>query len=293
MENYEVESLDRLQKERSFEVLDNNSNQFDLPAYARRSGAGDEHHLKYLGELYDATTIAMLNTLDFNKNWHCLEVGAGAGTIANWLNGQLGAGGRVTATDIDTQFIESLQSSNIDVLQHDLTKDALPISQYDLVHCRLVLEHLNDPVAALNKLVHALKPGGWLLVEDFDWDYGFPVSDNGSDTYKKIHHAMRTLWESQGYSPSFGKHLPTLLIENQFEQVRAQGSSQFLIGGTPLTNAYVHDTLSQFAPVFVSQGLLTKEELLKGLAWSRHDRCIGMQSMLVSTLGQKPNQRVE
>src|SRR5262249_22615165 len=41
-------------------------------------------------------------------------------------------------------------------------------SSYDLVHARSVLEHLRDPKAVLRRLTAALRPGGWLMVEDVD-----------------------------------------------------------------------------------------------------------------------------
>jgi trans-aconitate methyltransferase len=39
---------------------------------------------------------------------------------------------------------------------------------FDLVHARLVLVHVPDRARALATMVAALRPGGWLLVEDAD-----------------------------------------------------------------------------------------------------------------------------
>src|SRR5690242_21172333 len=36
-------------------------------------------------------------------------------------------------------------------------------------HARLLLEHLPSRDDVLESLAGALRPGGWLLVEDFDW----------------------------------------------------------------------------------------------------------------------------
>jgi len=41
-------------------------------------------------------------------------------------------------------------------------------SSYDLVHARNLLMHLPDPKAALQRLYAAVRPGGWLMVEDVD-----------------------------------------------------------------------------------------------------------------------------
>ena len=39
---------------------------------------------------------------------------------------------------------------------------------FDLVHARLVLVHVPDRAPALATMAAALRPGGWLLVEDAD-----------------------------------------------------------------------------------------------------------------------------
>jgi SAM-dependent methyltransferase len=51
---------------------------------------------------------------------------------------------------------------------HDIRTERLPRGAFDVVHARLLLSHLPDPDAALAKLAAGVKPGGWLLVEDFD-----------------------------------------------------------------------------------------------------------------------------
>ena len=50
--------------------------------------------------------------------------------------------GRVVATDLDTRFLDALHESNLDVLRHDVRTDDLPEETFDLIHARLLLEHL-------------------------------------------------------------------------------------------------------------------------------------------------------
>jgi trans-aconitate methyltransferase len=47
----------------------------------------------------------------------------------------------------------------------------------NLVHARLVLEHLPERDAVLRKLVRGLKPGGWLLVDSVDYVSAVAVSE--------------------------------------------------------------------------------------------------------------------
>jgi SAM-dependent methyltransferase len=109
--------------------------------------------------------------------WKCLEVGAGGGSMVEWMASR---GAHVTAIDIDTRYIEHLASDSITVRRIDLREDELPQSEFDLVHSRLVLEHLADRREILDRLVATLKPGGWMVMEDYDWtNYGFEDGSQG------------------------------------------------------------------------------------------------------------------
>ena len=121
-----------------------------------------------LATIFDPGTIRHLTEIGVTKGWTCLEIGAGGGTIADWLCDRVGPEGRVMATDIDTQYLNSLNKPNLDVRCHDIARDVLPEDAFDLVHVRLVLVHLPERDEVLTRIVSALKPGGWLLAEEFD-----------------------------------------------------------------------------------------------------------------------------
>ena len=57
--------------------------------------------------------------------WRCLEVGAGAGSIAGWLADRVGPSGQVIATDLDTRFLEQQARPNLEVRRHDVVRDPL------------------------------------------------------------------------------------------------------------------------------------------------------------------------
>ena len=121
-----------------------------------------------LSDLYDGETIRSLQGVGVASGWRCLEVAAGGGSVARWLAGQVGSSGSVLATDLDTCFLESLAGPGIEVRRHDIVRDPLPDPAFDLVHARLLLVHLPERERALAKMVDALKPGGWLVCEEFD-----------------------------------------------------------------------------------------------------------------------------
>ncbi len=123
--------------------------------------------LRALETIWDGYSRHNLEATGLATGWRCLEVGAGAGSIARWLCDRVGAQGSVVATDTDVRFLDSAQS-NLEVRRHDITRDELETAAYDLVHTRLLLEHLPQHEVALDRMIAALKPGGWLVIEEFD-----------------------------------------------------------------------------------------------------------------------------
>ncbi|HEX8799388.1 MAG TPA: SAM-dependent methyltransferase, partial [Terriglobales bacterium] len=54
------------------------------------SGEMAEARYSELSALYDTQTIRHLQRTGIKEGWHCLEVGAGGGSIASWLCQRVG-----------------------------------------------------------------------------------------------------------------------------------------------------------------------------------------------------------
>ncbi len=121
-----------------------------------------------LSGMFDRGTIRHLEDRGVSESWRCLEVGGGGGSITAWLGNRVGPTGHVLVTDLDPRFLEPLSAQNVEVRKHNIVTDSLPHAAFDLIHARLVLIHLPEREKVLARLVSALKPGGWLVDEDFD-----------------------------------------------------------------------------------------------------------------------------
>jgi len=104
-----------------------------------------QRRLMLLEQYLDPITHRRLSSLGLREGWDCLEVGGGGGAVACWLSAQVGAQGRVVATDIDARFLNEIHEPNFEVWKHDIAVDDLPTGEFDLVHTRWVLQHLADP----------------------------------------------------------------------------------------------------------------------------------------------------
>ena len=139
--------------------------------YVHAAAAFDDElgRLRLLERRYDARTFARLSALGPLPGTRCLEVGAGAGSVARWLAAQAGPAGRVVATDDDPRFLLGAAADGIEVRRHDILAGPPEPGRYDLVHCRALLCHLHDPPQALRNMAAAVRPGGWLLAEAADY----------------------------------------------------------------------------------------------------------------------------
>jgi SAM-dependent methyltransferase len=116
-----------------------------------------------------------------------------------------GRGARVVAIDIDTRFVESLASESIEVRRADIRTDELPRDEFDLVHSRLVLQHLADRRRILERLATTLRPGGWMVIEDYDWTaFGL---EGGDPLIERVTEATLSFMERAGFERHYGRHV--------------------------------------------------------------------------------------
>ena len=130
----------------------------------------DEHErLAVLAGNYDPATFRLLVDCGVAPGWRCAEVGAGSGSVAAWLADAVGPEGSIVALDIDVSHLDHLAGrSNVEVRQHDIVAEPIGDASFDLVHTRLVIEHLPAPERLLEMLAKATRPGGLLVVECTD-----------------------------------------------------------------------------------------------------------------------------
>ena len=119
-----------------------------------------------LADIFDPGTIRHLTEIGVDSGWHCLEIGAGGGSIATWLCDRVGGKGQVLATDIDTRFLEALNRSNLEVSRHDIASDPLPQAKFDLVHFRLVFRESTQLGAPLKNApgISSLRTGCFCVI---------------------------------------------------------------------------------------------------------------------------------
>ena len=184
--------------------------------------------LAFLEETADPATLTWLRRISVGEGWRCWDVGEGSGSIVRWLSGEVGPTGHVLATDIDTRLLDDIQAANVQILAHDVVRDPLPPMTFDLVHTRLVLMHLAARNQVLPRLISALKPGGWILLEEHDT---FPVHALATGQYARVWKGLEKVVQSAGAQPELGRQLPQLLRTLGLDNVGAEALTPLFPGG--------------------------------------------------------------
>ena len=230
-----------------------------------------------------------MERLGIANGWHCWEVGVGGPSIPTWLAGRVGPSGRVVATDIDIRWAERTKEANVEVLEHDVAHDEPPPGGFDLVHERLVLIHLPEREEALARMVAALRPGGWLLVEDFDsvMQPAACPDEVGPEQRlaNKVRRGLRELLTERGADLMLGRRLPRLLRDAGLEDVAADA---YLSLALPAAVRMEQANVLQLREDYLRFGRVSEAELdqhLDALAAGRLDMAT---APLVSAWGRKP-----
>ncbi|HPH34960.1 MAG TPA: methyltransferase domain-containing protein [Methanoregulaceae archaeon] len=274
--------------------------------YKREIGMGDHHQfgsgepeeavlnrLRLLERVYDPVTTRHLASLGVARGWNCLEVGAGAGSVATWLSAKVRPEGKIVATDINTRFLHQIADPNIEVRRHDILADHLEENQYDLVHCRTLLMWLRDPEKALRKMADAVRPGGWLMLEETDYGSILSVESSNpsaavfSDTWRT---GIDFLRKNKIADPYFGRQIRNLIDQLGFIEGKNEGWTRICRGGEPMAR-FDLAAVQMAAQPMINAGLLASDklEMMQGLLMDTTFDYPGLT--MFSSWGRKPGER--
>lgn len=241
-----------------------------------------------LSVLFNPSTFRHAQALGLTAGWRVWEVGAGSPSVPLYWASQAGPSGHVLATDIDTSWLGG-DDSNYEVRRHDVGSEPPPAGFFDLVHARLVLVHVTKRAQALAAMVDAVRPGGWLLLEEADPALQPLVCPDESGAEQKLanklKHGFRKLMAERGVDLAYGRTLPRLLREAGLGKV--QSDAFFPMGG-PACTELERATVEQIRDALIGGGIATQTEVEQHLGNLRTGRLDLATSPMVSAWGQKP-----
>lgn len=249
----------------------------DGPHYA-------EQH-RCLAASYDHITTERLAATGVTDGWHCFEVGTGHGSVARWLAERVAPTGSVLAGDIAPGDVEP--HPNLTVVEHDIATDPLPAERFDLIVARMVLQHVPQRKAVLDKLITALKPGGWLQIDELDTSYEPVLLATDAAVYEKFLAAKTAHMRSRGGDPEWGRKAPLAMRSAGLVDIDPRPHIGSRHAGSPELGLQHNHTFH------LREGLLaagmTEAELIRVREVMRDPGFRASSSVLHSVQGRKPS----
>jgi ubiquinone/menaquinone biosynthesis C-methylase UbiE len=113
--------------------------------------------------------------LEVKPGTRVADLGAGDGTFTISLAHRVGSAGHVYATELDDEQLAQIRQaaieaalSNVTVIKGAVSRTNLPEACCDALFSRVVYHHLTDPAAINADVFRALRPGGLLVIIDFE-----------------------------------------------------------------------------------------------------------------------------
>jgi len=205
------------------------------------------------------------------------------------MSERVDSAGHVVATDINTDWLPASLAANVDVRHHDIGVDPLAEGAFDLVHARAVLTFVPGREGALMRMVAALKPGGWLLVEELVAPIAGPALTASSDSElaNKSRRAIEEVIRRRGGDPAFGCNLPAVVLATDLVDVGAEG--YFVPFRTEAVAGLAKANIDQIGADIIATGVMSSAEVARYRATLNRPDCLCPASMaLISVWGRRP-----
>ena len=142
--------------------------------YALGHAQREIQRLLVQGQLLNAFTLRMFENAGITTGMKVLDVGSGPGDVSLLAAELVGRTGSVLGVDSNASVLQVAQArvqqaglKHVSFLTAD-TRNLELNEQYDAIVGRLILEHLPEHTAILERLLHYLRPGGVVAFQDYD-----------------------------------------------------------------------------------------------------------------------------
>lgn len=202
----------------------------------------------------------------------------------------MGHTGRVVATDVDPRFLRQLRIPNVEIRQHDIVNDDLEADQYDLVHSCNVLRHLPEPEKGLKRMADAVRPGGWLVIEEDDRGsiLSADVTNPSAVTFTaNLRAGLDFLRTRKILDPYFGRQVRGLIEKLGFTDIAHEGWTCISRGGEPMAQ-FDAATYQMAGKLMIGAGVISQKQLDDMLLLLRDPTFTYPALTMFSAWGKKP-----
>jgi ubiquinone/menaquinone biosynthesis C-methylase UbiE len=182
--------------------------------YVHARDAKEYQRLRDQARMWQEATEHVLAAVGLGPGMSCLDVGSGPGAVMRLMAARVGPQGRVPGLEIDAALgAEALKDlrreggAAFEQITADLLKLEAPAgAPFDLTFCRLLLMHMRDPVAILEKMSAWTKPGGVVVAQEFD--FGAIAVEPTCPAMGEFNRVFEGVFRRHGRNMRAGRQLP-------------------------------------------------------------------------------------
>jgi ubiquinone/menaquinone biosynthesis C-methylase UbiE len=191
----------------------------ESPAYIMGRTSEEYERLRRQAQVWEPATKSVLQRAGIAPGMHCLDAGCGPGEVMRLMAHCTGPSGLIVGLDTDANIgaeaISALHGAGLRQCRF-LHTDLFGVEQidqapFDLVFARLLLFHMKNPADALRKLYGWLKPGGRIVIQDYD------TTAMDAEPSHEVLSEFKTVWsgvcEKAGLNERLGLRIPHLFAE--------------------------------------------------------------------------------
>jgi ubiquinone/menaquinone biosynthesis C-methylase UbiE len=233
--------------------------------YVLTTGDAAADRLRLLDQVYGPTTREKLLQAGLCAETRGLDLACGVGVVSCFMASVIGKNGSLVAADVNPDQLvvakghcaKCEHDPPIDYIETSAYEIGLPSESFDLVHIRLLLCHLVNPVRALREVYRLLKPGGALVCQDLRVSSVFCAPD--PSVFARVEEIARAGGKALGVDYNYGVRMAADAEEVGF-QVREVWFNQPVYRHGPEKRLWEH-TFREALPSIVRSGVATESEI--------------------------------
>jgi len=239
-----------------------------MSRYIHGSHPEEQNRLSLLNELINERCLELIQ---LKKGERVIDIGSGLGQFTLAMAEKVGSTGYCLGIERDAEQLRVAvanrsrltRTAAIDFRSGDATNLMLAekeIASFDVGHIRFVLEHLSNPLQALNELVKAIKPGGRIVLEDDD--HASFILFPEPPGFSIVWNAYMRSYDCLGNDPYIGRRLVALLHEVGLKSIRNDLIFFGDCAGSETFDSYVSNLIGVIKtayPTMIENNLITSE----------------------------------
>jgi SAM-dependent methyltransferase len=210
-------------------------------------------------------TEALLRAAEIGGAMRVLDLGTGLGHVAFMVADLLDPGGSVLGVDQAERLLEvaerrraSAGVENIEFRQAD-ARTFNASERFDAIVARLLLFHLPDREDVLRRQLDALRPGGTMVMVEFD--IGAMRAEPEVALVEDVRRWIEAAFRAAGADPRIGTQAGQLLRRAGFADVSTLGVQAYFAPSDPTGPLLCAGVTRTLAPQIVAQGIADEAEL--------------------------------